>query len=173
MTTDFSEFGSVSVSQTFKSIDCLGCPGQNENNLDTVRFGINANDNGTPSFSVGTEHYTLDKESSSTNGGYGFIRTSSQRLQNSSYPLSLDLGIMRGLNKFDQSKEKSYFNFTRSDTYIKAGMSTNLDKIENVYTGIETRNGIARGSFIVGATHNGREFVPTCGISVSLDMDFI
>jgi hypothetical protein len=171
MSTDLSGFGSsVSVSKTFKSNDSLGCSGSNENSLDSVRLGITTNDNGTPSFSFGSEHYTLDKESSSTNCGYAFIRTS-QHSRN--YPLSLDFGIMRGLGKFNKSNENSYFNFTRSDTYVKAGMSTNFDKIENIYTGIEARNGLVRGSFTVGVKHNGREFVPTCGVGMSFDMDFI
>jgi len=177
---DITGLGSVTISHTIKETSCLGFenpdPTKNVNNLVTYRGGISTSDNNNrdPSFSFGVEHYTLDGKTSTTNGGYAFLRTKPNCPQ-SEIPLSLDVGIMCGINKFKNDKNSSYFNFTRSDNYMIGGIRTNFEKLEDVYVGVEsrTRNGL-RGTFTFGAKNSGDgRFVPSCGLGVSLDMDFI
>lgn len=169
MSFEMDSSTTVTTSYTRDSnISIGGCTSQN--NLETFRFGVSCGKKKVPFLLAAVEHYTLCPETSKTLGGYIINKFNfANRL-----PLNFNMGIMYGINKFKPEKDSSYFNFTRNDRYIKVGLSTNIDIIEEVYTGVEQWiNGQSKVLLKFGAKNVGNKFVPAIGLEYSFDQEFI
>jgi hypothetical protein len=176
-------FGSagMSASYTTRTNEAIGHR-HTENgsqNLASIRGGMSTSIDGIPTFGISGENYSLNPATMRTTVGYVGILTSADRWENNdnrtsnlAAPFSVNIGMMFGLNKYKNAQE-DYFAFTRNDTYLKFGMSTDFAKVEDIYVGVDKWQGPIKMFANVGLKNKGGQFRPGLGCGISLNMEFV
>lgn len=152
------------------SNDCNDCKEKNKL-LETLRYGLSFSDRTRyASFFGGIERYGLNPKTKTTNGSYIYGNLTNQYMSSVRSTISLDSGFMFGLKQFDNDK-KNYFEHTRSDDYVKFGTTTNLNDVNEFYTGYEVRRDGLRSFLKAGVGIEGGQIKPIFGLGFSVDLD--